>query len=78
LCFENKNEDKSLTYIIVVMDGIKYLEDQITNKKYVQIDLEKYGALWPDFLDVIIAHSRKNDKKTPFADVKRQVLENDL
>lgn len=51
------------------MDGIIYLEDDNTKNKYVQIDLEKYGDLWPDFLDIIIASSRKNDKKIPFKDV---------
>jgi hypothetical protein len=51
------------------MDGIIYLEDNNTKKKYVQIDLEKYGDLWPDFLDIIIANARKNDKKIPFKDV---------
>ena len=60
------------------MDGIIYLEDNDTKKKYVQIDLEKYGDLWPDFLDIIIAHSRKNDKKVAFNDVKKLVLDGTL
>lgn len=60
------------------MDGIIYLEDKNTKKKYVQIDLGKYGDLWPDFLDIIIAHSRKNDKKIPFEDVKNRILQNEI
>ena len=56
------------------MDGIVYLEDDKTKKKYVQIDLEKYDDLWPDFLDIIIARNRKNDKKIPFKDVKNMIL----
>lgn len=62
----------------MAMDGIIYLEDNNTKKKYVQIDLEKYGDLWPDFLDIIIASARKNDKKIPFKDVKNMVLGGDL
>ena len=56
------------------MDGIVYLEDDKTKKKYVQIDLAKYGDLWPDFLDIIIARNRKNEKKIPFKDVKNMIL----
>ncbi len=33
-------------------------------KKYVRIDLEKYGDLWPDFLDIIIAIHTKMKKNT--------------
>ena len=33
-------------------------------KKYVQIDLEKYCDLWPDFLDIIIAIHTKMKKNT--------------
>jgi hypothetical protein len=60
------------------MDGIIYLEDNNTKKKYVQIDLEKYGDLWPDFLDIIIANARKNDKKyrsRMFLNLIRKLLE---
>lgn len=39
---------------------------------------KKYGDLWPDFLDIIIANSRKNEKKIPFKDVKNMVLSGDL
>ena len=53
------------------MDGITYIEDSKTNKKYAHIDLEKYGDLWDDILDLIIAQSRKYDKKIPLSDVKK-------
>jgi len=60
------------------MEGIIYLKGGQNDKKYVQIDLEKYGDLWPDLLDIIIASSRKNDKKIPFKDVKNMVLSGNL
>ena len=60
------------------MEGIIYLKEGQNEKKYVQIDLEKYGHLWPDFLDIIIASTRKNDKKIPFKDVKNMILGGDL
>ncbi len=60
------------------MDGIIYLQDKESKKNFVQIDLERYGDLWPDFLDVIIAHSRKNDKKITLDEVKKQILMNEV
>lgn len=60
------------------MDGIEFLEDKKTNKKYVQIDLEKHGELWQDFMDIIIAQSRKNEKKIALSDVKKLLLNNEL
>jgi len=42
-------------------------------KKYVQIDIEKYGDIWPDLLDIIIANERKEDKEISFKDVKEMV-----
>ena len=61
-----------------MVEGIVYITDEKADKKFVQIDLEKYGDLWPDFLDIIIAHSRKSDKKVAFNDVKKLVLDGNL
>ncbi|HHH53511.1 MAG TPA: hypothetical protein ENK91_07615 [Bacteroidetes bacterium] len=33
------------------MEGILFLTDDQNKKKYVQIDLEKYGKIWQDFYD---------------------------
>ena len=60
------------------MEGITYIKDPNTNKNYVQIDLEKHGELWQDFMDIIIAQSRKNEKKIPLSEVKRQLSNNEL
>lgn len=42
------------------------------NKKIaVQIDLEKYGDLWEDFYDSLIAEQRKDEENVPWEDVKK-------
>lgn len=51
------------------MEGIAYITDQANNKRYVQIDLDKYGELWEDFQDTIEAELSKNDEKIPIDDV---------
>lgn len=44
------------------MEGITYIIDQTNNRRYVQIDLDKYGELWEDFQDTIEAELSKNDE----------------
>ena len=51
------------------MEGIKYVMDENNRKVAVQIDLEKYGELWEDFYDAIVAESRKDEESEPFDQV---------
>ncbi len=60
------------------MEGILYVTDDNNKKKFVQIDLEKYGELWSEFYDVLIAESRKNDKRIPLEEVKRMFAADEL
>jgi hypothetical protein len=62
----------------IEMEGILYLTDDDNKKKFVQIDLEKYGEMWSEFHDVLIAESRKNDEKIPIEEVKRMFAANEL
>jgi hypothetical protein len=60
------------------MEGIFFVTDENNIKRYVQIDLEKYGELFEEFLDVLIAESRKNDEKIPLEEVKRMFASHEL
>ena len=60
------------------MEGILYVTDDNNKKKFVQIDLEKYGEMWSEFYDVLIAESRKNDERIPLEEVKRMFAANEL
>jgi hypothetical protein len=51
------------------MEGIHYVTDENNRKIAVQIDLEKYGELWEDFYDAIVAESRKDEESEPFDQV---------
>ena len=51
------------------MDGILYLTDHENKKRFVQIDLDKFGGEHlEDLIDGLIAESRKDDKKISFED----------
>ena len=45
----------------------------IPKKKAVVIDLEKHGALWEDFCDVLRAKERENEPRESLASVKRKI-----
>jgi hypothetical protein len=47
------------------MKGINYVTDDKNRKVAVQIDLKKYGDLWEDFYDNMIAELRKDEEKIP-------------
>ncbi len=55
------------------MEGIKYLIDDQKKTVAVQIDLDKYGDLWEDFYDVIVAKSREEEESIPFEDLVNEL-----
>lgn len=44
------------------MKGVSFLTDSKNKKVAVQIDLKKYGELWEDFYDTVVASSRRHEK----------------
>lgn len=52
------------------MEGIYYLTDSVNKRRFVQIDIDKYGGEYlQDLIDGLVAESRKNEKSVPFEDV---------
>ena len=51
------------------MDGILYVTDQNNKKKFVQIDLEKYGEIWEDFYAGLMAEMTKGEESYPLEEV---------
>ncbi len=51
------------------MEGILYVTDQNNNRKFVQIDLEKYGEIWEDFYDGLMAEMTKGEESDPLEDI---------
>jgi hypothetical protein len=54
------------------LKGIHYLTDENNQKIAVQIDLKKYGAIWEDFYEGLVAEMRKNEEKIPFQQILDQ------
>ncbi len=51
------------------MEGILFLTDDQNKKKYVQIDLEKYGKLWQDFYAGLMTELTKGEESYSIEEV---------
>ena len=54
------------------MEGIRFVTDEKGKKVAVQIDLDRYGELWEDIHDQLVASSREHEKSVPFEKVRRR------
>lgn len=59
------------------MKGVRFLVDDTGHKTAVQIDLDLYGGLWEDIHDSLLAASRKDEPREPFASVKARLKRED-
>ena len=57
------------------MEGIRFLVDEQGEKTAVQIDLGKYGELWEDIYDVLLAEMRKDEPRESLDNVKQRLME---
>lgn len=55
------------------MEGILYLTDDQNKKRFVQIDIDKYGAIVEDILDRLTIESRKNEESYPLEEVIKEL-----
>ena len=56
------------------MEGVEFVVDNKGKKKAVLIDLEKHGALWEDFCDVLRAKEREDEPRESLGSVKKKIL----
>jgi predicted metal-dependent hydrolase len=56
-----------------MLKGIHFVVDKSGEKTAVQIDLKKYGNLWEDFYDTLIAVSRTDESRQTLEEVKRRL-----
>lgn len=56
------------------MDGILYLTDENNKRRFVQIDIDKFGGEYlQDLIDGLVAESRKNEESIPFDQAMEQL-----
>ena len=57
------------------MKGIRYLVDEKQEKVAVQIDLKRYGQLWEDFYDAVVAEARKDEETVDWEILTQELKE---
>ncbi len=55
------------------MEGIRFVTDDKNHKVAVMIDLRKYGELWQDIYDSMLARLRANEPRESLASVKKRL-----
>ena len=55
------------------MEGIQFLINNKGERTAVVIDLKKYGALWEDFYDNLIADMRENEPRESLKSVRERL-----
>jgi len=58
-----------------MFEGIHFVVDERGEKKAVQIDLKKYGEIWEDFYDTLIAQERADEPREALAEVKQRLID---
>jgi len=64
------SRDPMLSMEMPAMTGIHFVTDEKGQKRAVQIDLKRYGAILEDFWDGLISESRRKEKGIPLDEVK--------
>ncbi|HEX5708526.1 MAG TPA: hypothetical protein VFX96_14580 [Pyrinomonadaceae bacterium] len=55
------------------MKGIQFVTDEAGRKTAVLIDLKKYGELWEDIYDSIVARQRADEPRETLESVKQRL-----
>ena len=57
-----------------MLKGIQFVVDEQGEKTAVQIDLKKYGDLWEDIYDTLVANLRSEEPRESLEDVKKMLI----
>ena len=58
-----------------MLKGIHFVVDEHGQKTAVQIDLKKYGELWEDIYDSLIARARADEPRETLESVRQRLIE---
>lgn len=55
------------------MEGIQFVTNEKGQKVAVQINLKRFGQLWEDFYDDLLARQRANESRESIESVKKRL-----
>lgn len=59
---------------MVTLEGIQFVTDTSGKRTAVILDLDRYGEIWEDIYDVLIARERENEPRESLEEVKRFLI----
>ena len=55
--------------------GIHFVVNERGEKTAVQIDLKRYGELWEDFFDTLVARVRTDEPRDTLEEIRQRLVE---
>lgn len=55
------------------VNGLQYIVDETGHRVAAVINLEEWGELWEDFLDVLVSESRKDEPSIDWETLKTEI-----
>lgn len=59
---------------MMTLEGIQFVTDAAGKRKAVVLDLDRYGELWEDIYDILLARERENDPRESLEEVRQMLL----
>ncbi len=61
-----------------VLEGIQFVTNAAGEKTAVLIDLKRYGEVWEDFYDALVAHQRAEEPRESLESVRDRLKQQGL
>ena len=58
----------------MILEGIQFVTDATGKRKAVMLDLERYGELWEDIYDILLAREREDEPRESLEDVRQLLI----
>lgn len=58
----------------MMLEGVQFVTDTSGKRTAVILDLDRYGELWEDIYDILIARERENEPRESLEEVKKMLI----
>jgi hypothetical protein len=58
----------------MALEGIHFVTDASGKRTAVILDLDRYGELWEDIYDILVAREREDEPRESLEDVKKLLV----
>lgn len=58
----------------MVLEGIQFVTDASGKRTAVILDLDRYGEVWEDIYDILVAHEREEEPRESLEDVRKVLI----